>query len=230
MKRFFKQAKLVSYEAAYGVRLDDLELKTPAKNRLAVPSAALGNLLVDEWNNCGDDIDLTQMPLNRLVNAALDRVDKNHDALADGFVAYGNHDLLCYRATHPDALIARQNEIWNPILEWCKTHYGLDFTLTNGIEPIDQPPETLHRLRDIYLSPHNNLRFAGLSQAAALLGSAVLALGLENKHINAAQAYEAAFVDELFQSTQWGADEEAQMRRGVLKEEIAQMAAFFAAL
>ncbi len=230
MKRFFKQAELATYEVAYGVRLDDLELKTPAKNRLAVPSAALGDLLVGEWNNCGDDIDLTQMPLNRLVNTALDQVDKNQNALADGFVAYGNHDLLCYRATHPDVLIARQNEIWNPILDWCRTHYGLDFTLTHGIEPINQPPETLRRLRDIYLSPHNNLRLAGLSQAAALLGSAVLALGLEHQYINAAQAYEAAFVDEIFQSTQWGTDEEAQMRCGVLKEEIAQMTAFFAAL
>lgn len=241
-KRFFKTAEIIAQKQGYGVRLDSHELKTPAKNPLIVPSKALAALLVEEWNDCPDVIDTMRMPFNRLVNTALDRVPNHVEELADSFVAYGNNDLLCYRADNPAALVTRQTDLWNPILAWCAQRYDIHFILSTdagsagtigggGLQPITQSAQTLERVREIYLtSPQNSLKLSGLSHITALLGSAVLALALANKSITAAQAYEAAFIEELFQLERWGADADAEMRLDGLKAEINQVSVFFSVL
>lgn len=233
-KRFFEKADIAQDENGFCLLLDSLTLKTPAKNTLIVPTKELAELLAEEWNACGDTIDTMKMPYNRLVNTSLDRVPDTVEDLADSFVSYGNNDLLCYRAAHPDALVTRQAEVWNPILDWCRQCYDVSFQLadgTEGIQPIDQPAKTLARLRAIYLeNPENSLKLGGLSHATALLGSAVLTLALENKFLDAKKAYEAAFVDELFQIAQWGVDEEAQKRLDKLATEIDQVSVFFSVI
>ena len=43
------------------------------------------------------------------------------------FVAYAGSDLLCYRAAGPAALVARQNEVWDPILQAVEAAIGARF-------------------------------------------------------------------------------------------------------
>ena len=65
---------------------------------------------------------------------------------------------------------------------------------------------------------------------AALLGSAILALALDEAHISPRQAYELAFLDDLYQMEDWGVDEEAQARLDKIELEIATVAGYLSAL
>jgi chaperone required for assembly of F1-ATPase len=224
VKRFFEQAEAVEKHDGFGVRLDRHELKTPARRELRVPTRALADALAAEWQNSGAEIDTMAMPLNRLVNTALDRVTDQYDATVAQFVAYGETDLLCYRATHPDSLVNRQNEVWNTHLAWAENRHRLHFRLAEGIQPVRQTDATLSRLHEIaaYATP-DPLRLTGLVQAASLLGSAVLALAVTDGAVQTETAYQAAFLDELYQIEQWGADEEATQRLAHRREEIAEI-------
>ena len=56
--------------------------------------------------------------------------------------------------------------------------------------------------------------------------SVLLAIALVKKRINADEAFQAAYLDELWQAESWGVEEEAEKRRGELKKELHEVADF----
>ena len=75
------------------------------------------------------------MPLTGLANAAIDRIAPDPAAFARGLAAYGESDLLCYRAEGPAPLVARQAELWDPILAWAQQRYDVVFELADRRHP-----------------------------------------------------------------------------------------------
>jgi chaperone required for assembly of F1-ATPase len=82
----------------------------------------------------------------------------------------------------------------------------------------------------VALASGHVLRLTGLAHAAALMGSAIIALALDEAHVSAAQAYELAFLDDQFQIEEWGEDEEARDRLDKIKLEIKMLAVYLSAL
>lgn len=228
MKRFFEQAAVEAKADSYAVTLDGRVLKTPAKQPLTLPTAALAQLVADEWQAQGDEIDTATMLHMRLVSTACDRVAEVKQETAEAFAAYGMSDLLCYRADNPDKLVAKQAAAWDPLLAWAQSRFDMSFEVTAGILPVEQPPANAARL--VAAAGDEVFRLTGLAHTAALLGSALLTLALDEAHITAKQAYELAFLDDLFQMEEWGADEEAQMRLDNIALEIAEAARYLSAL
>ncbi len=227
-KRFYETVTLAAQADGFIVKLDAQELKTPAKNPLVLPSQALAQLVADDWQAQADEIDSLSMLHMRLVATALDRVAGVMEETRAAFAAYGMSDLLCYRAENPDPLIAKQASAWDPVLAWAKRQFGLVLHTTDSVLPIAQPVETEEKLR--HLGGEDAFRLTGLAHLAALLGSAVLALALEQGEISPEQAYELAFLDDLFQIETWGSDEEAQVRLDNIALEIKAVARYLSAL
>ena len=73
---------------------------------------------------------------------------------------YGRADLLYYRATSPKALIDRQEQAWNPILQWAGERFDTEFQTTQGVMFIDQPEAGVARLR-AELQGLNDFQLAG---------------------------------------------------------------------
>lgn len=113
-KRFWKETTVESVEGGYGVFLDGRAVKTPAKAALVVPTEAMAEAMAAEWDAQEGEIDPNTMPVTRSANAAIDKVAVQHTEVADMLAEYGGSDLLCYRATSPEELIARQAEGWDP--------------------------------------------------------------------------------------------------------------------
>jgi len=63
-----------------------------------------------------------------------------------------------------------------------------------------------------------------------LFGSAILALALMRAHVSAADAAQAALLDETFQLERWGQDAETEARRWALEAEAVALQDWFAAL
>src|SRR5690606_24659326 len=177
MRRFYKDAAIVSGDAGFEIQLDGRPVRTPARALLSLPNAALAQAVAEEWRRQGDSIDPRAMPFTGLANAAIDQIAPAREAFAAGVARYAETDLLCYRAERPDRLVARQAAAWNPLLDWARTRYDVTFRVTQGIIHIAQPPETLERLATT-VAAFDPFTLAGLSAPVTLSGSLVCGLAV----------------------------------------------------
>ncbi|MGE0180283.1 MAG: ATP12 family chaperone protein [Sphingomonas sp.] len=205
MKRFYKT---VTVAAGNRILLDGRPVKTPGRADLAAPTMGLAEAVADEWMAQGETIDPRAMPLTGLANAAIDRIAPEREAFAAGLAAYGESDLLCYRAQNPAALVARQAERWEPILAWARDRYDIAFEIMSGVIHKCQPPATVDRLHRAVLA-RDAFALAGLSHLVTVSGSLLIALALAEGAIDLEAAWAAATLDEQWQADQWGVDDEA---------------------
>lgn len=209
MKRFWKQ---VTVEPGNGIELDGKPVRTPGRAALAVSTRALAEAIAEEWRAVGETIDPRAMPLTGLANAAIDRVATDPAAFAAGLAAYGESDLLYYRAEDPPELIARQLAAWDPLLDWARGRYDVHFEPVAGVMHRAQPDATIARLGEA-VAALDPFRLAGLSPVVTIGGSLVGALALLEGAADADTLWRAAHVDEDWQAEQWGEDALAAQAR-----------------
>lgn len=217
-KRFYKATSVASTPDGFAVQLDGRPVRTPSKRPLAVPSAELAAALADEWERQQDVIDPATMPLTRILNSAIDGVQGREDEVRDEIAKYASSDLLCYRADHPEALVALQSAAWDPVLDWAKNQYGVSLRVTTGLMPVPQEAAEIARLRAA-LASEGTLVVTALHVMTTLTGSALLALAHRHGALDADGAWSAAHVDEDWQISQWGEDAEAARRQAHRKKE-----------
>jgi chaperone required for assembly of F1-ATPase len=205
VKRFYKAAKVGEGRR---ILLDGKVVRTPGRRDLALPSDALADAVADEWNAQDEEIDPRAMRLTGLANAAIDRIAPELGAFARGLAAYGESDLLCYRAEGPAPLVSRQAESWDPILAWAQQYYDAVFELASGITHMPQPAETIARL-NAAVAARDPFALAGLSPLVTISGSLLIALALAEGAIALNTAWAAATLDEQWQAEHWGEDAEA---------------------
>lgn len=230
MKRFYKAASIEASEGGWLVLLDSRAVKTPARQRLAVPSEALARAIAGEWNRQGAHVDVQAMHLTRLVNVALDRVGQQRSAMVDEVVKYCQTDLLCFLAETPADLRARQISQWRPVREWAGK--ALDIVLLEvpgGLLAAPQPPASLEAAR-AYADGLDDLQLTGLNFGLGLFGSALLAIAVTAGHIGAGAAYELSILDELYQAEHWGADAENEARLNLNRRQAEALADLFSSL
>jgi len=118
---------------------------------------------------------------------------------------------LFYRAAHPEALIAREAEHWDPVLAWARETLGAHFILAEGVMHVRQPDQAVAAARAAL--PSDPWAIAALHVVTTVTGSALLALALMHGARDIDQVWAAANVDEDWNAAQWGADDEAMARR-----------------
>lgn len=207
-KRFWTSATLVESNGRWGISLDGRALTTPARATLSLPNRALGEEIAAEWNQCGDELDPSAMPLTGLANAAVDHVTPDPDRFAADIARYAEGDLLCYRADVPPSLLAAQSASWNPLLEWARQRFKIDFALASGIIHIPQPATTVTKLRET-VSILDPFHLTALAPIVTISGSLVAALALNERAFPVETLWNAVSLDDRWQLEKWGADAEA---------------------
>lgn len=212
MKRFWKQASVHAEAGGHAIHLDQRPLRTPRRAPLLLPTPALAEAVAAEWNDVDDDIRPGDMPLSGIANAAVDHVAPDIDGFARALAAYAETDLLCYRADRPRALVERQAEAWDPILDMLSTAHGLAFRQASGISHVAQPPETLAEVHQLF-ARQGSWRLAALQPIVTIGGSALIGLAVAEALVAPRDAYAASILDELWQEEGWGSDSEAVATR-----------------
>ena len=227
MKRFYKDVATARKddEEAYEVLLDGRSVRTPMRRPLQVPGASLANAVAEEWRTQGDEIDVESMPMTRISATAVDRVADDREGYIDQIAAFGGTDLVCYRAQAPAELVDRQARVWQPMLDWAAETFGGELIVTDGLLPVDQPSDSLARLRAA-VADHDLYELAALGVATSASGSVVVALALSKGHVDATTAFDVSQLDESYQVEMWGEEADAQARRDVLRAEIDCSATF----
>lgn len=213
-KRFYKEVTVSELDdGSFQILLDGRTLKTPAKNQLTVPTKALADLLAGEWEAQSEVVDPATMPISRHVNTAIDGIASDTQAVFDDILGFSANDLLCYRADEPEALIERQKEKWDDVLDWVSNELGANFEVTSGIIHVEQPREAISAFGAALRNFESPIEIAALHTLTSLTGSAVLALALGYKAFEIDDVWEKCNLDELWTAEQWGDDEEAIERR-----------------
>jgi chaperone required for assembly of F1-ATPase len=203
VKRFWKD---VTITADRGIALDGRPVRTPGRLALVLPTDALADAVAAEWRAVEGDIDPRTMPFTGLANSAIERIAPDPATFAAGLAAWGESDMLCYRADSPEPLVARQAAAWDPLLDWARTRYDVHFTVTVGIVHQPQPPATLARLGEA-VTARTPFELAGLAPIVTIGGSLVAALALIEGAASTDAVWAAAELDEDWQAEQWGRDD-----------------------
>jgi chaperone required for assembly of F1-ATPase len=225
MKRFYQSVELAAADDGHRVLLDGRPLNTPARRALTLPSAALAEALAEEWRAQGETIGPEGMPLTRLASTAQDRMPALRAVAIDDVVGYAGTDVLCYRAAAPLALVERQQQVWQPLLDWATSALGTRLVVTTTLLPVTQPDAAVGGLRAA-VEELGDWPLIGLHAATTALGSLVLGLALSRGRINAEQGLAASLLDELFEIERWGKDAETERRHDALRREVDAAALF----
>jgi chaperone required for assembly of F1-ATPase len=164
----------------------------------------------------------------RLADTVIDGVAANREAVIAAVLRFAENDLLCYRVHQPPDLARLQAEGWDPVLDWARNKYGVDFVVVEGFTHVDQPPATLEAF-GAALAAQDSFSLAALHVVASIAGSVVLALALAEGELVPAQVFVLARIDEDYQASKWGRDHEAEVRASSLARELDKAAEFIAA-
>jgi chaperone required for assembly of F1-ATPase len=211
LKRRFYQAVTVREEDGFAVVLDGRPVRTPARRPLAAPRRALAEVIAQEWRAQSEFIDPAAMPMTRLANTIIDGVAAAPAGVAAEIVKYLGSDLVCYRATTPQGLVARQALHWDPLLAWAKGKLGAEFATVAGVTFRRQPDEAVARAEAAI--PRDPWRLGAVYTVTTLTGSALIALKLAAGELDLDAAWTAAHVDEDWNAEFWGRDDLAEQRR-----------------
>ncbi|MGI9403251.1 MAG: ATP12 family chaperone protein [Hyphomicrobium sp.] len=230
-KRFYANVTVESAarKAGFAILLDGRPIRTPKKMLLIVPTRALAGAIAAEWAAQSERVDPQTMSLSKLAITAIDGVRGGAADVAADIVTFAGSDLLCYRAEGPEALVQRQAEVWDALLQWCEAEFGARFIRAEGVIPVEQSREVLDRIAG-EVALFDALALTCLHVMSTLTGSALLALAHAKGRLSVEEAWAAAHIDEDRQISQWGEDAESAGRRAARWAEMQAASRFLSLL
>src|ERR1700676_2797521 len=175
-QRFYANAGVVEAPDGFAIILDDKQVRTPSGRPLVAPAREIADAISAEWDAQKEIIDPLTMPLTRFADSVVDAVVDRVEAVADDVAKYLGSDLLFYRAGHPQALVAREAALWDPLLFWAADTLGAHFILAEGIVHLRQPDSAIAAMRRTF--PADPWSIAALHVVTTLTGSALFAFAL----------------------------------------------------
>ncbi len=208
MKRFWSDTVVTDAEGGFQVLLDTRPVRTPAKRLCVLPNRTLADEVAAEWRAQEDRVDPLSMPVTRAASTCLDRVMPELDQVRSIIAAYGENDLLCYRAPHPPELANRQAAGWDPLIAWSARTLKAPLQIISGVMPASQPAESVSALADA-VTEHSVWELTALSELVTISGSLVLGLAVTKGKVGAEPAWHLSRIDEEWNIEKWGEDHEA---------------------
>mgnify|MGYP001133532183 CR=1 FL=1 len=157
------------------------------------------------------------------LNKAATEIGKSRKEVIDRLVVFSQTDMLLFWG-HEKDLIERQEKVWGPILQWANNEINVEFVKTQGLD-VPENKASGEKLKD-YLNSFSDKELAAFYVAALNMKSVLLAIALVKKRLSADEAFNAAFLDELWQAESWGVEKEAEKRRIELKKELHEIEDF----
>jgi chaperone required for assembly of F1-ATPase len=229
VKRFWQQASAARHAGGWIITLDAKPMRLPGGGELRLPQEKLAQAIAAEWQGAGQrkngEIAMDDLPLTQLAATALHRIAPAPAATAAAIAKYGEADCLCYRVEHPPELALRQNEEWQPWLNWAAETFGARLIVTTSIEAVPQSAQALHALA-VAVDGHDAWQLAGLGILVPAYGSLVLGLAVAAGALTAAASLRLSMLEELHEEELWGADDLAVARRARMARDVADAARF----
>lgn len=226
MKRFYKTARVVQTpEGWWQISLDGNALKTPATQILTLPSANLAAAIATEWSSQGEVISIQAMPLTRLAATAVDKIRPQRVQVIQGLLTCIETDLLRYASLSPQGLYQRQQSLWQPLLDWVEAEMKVKLEPTTGLVSKSLTQQDKDSLKEA-INNCSDFALVGIAEVAHISSSVIIGLALLRGRLDVESAYNALFLEELWQAETWGDDSEASQRRASVKGDLIEVAQF----
>lgn len=209
MKRFYTLVSTEKTPNGYRILLDGRAVKTASKVDLLIPNQAIADAVMMEWSAQEKHIVPNTMPLTQILNTKIDRISKDRAAITSYVLKYFDTDLLCYRADFPPALMQKQQELWQPWLDWFEVQYGISMKTTTGLAALHQDDRAYTAVQKDIGSLSDD-HFTLLQLVASLAGSVVLALAFVHGKAAPLDVINAAFLEEHFKDGIYNAEKYGQ--------------------
>lgn len=229
-KRFYEKVTINPAENGFQVLLDGRHVKTPARHTLVLPTKALAQHVADEFSIQEKEIDPAKMPITRLVNTIIDGISVDMQPVFEDVLRFCAADMLFYRAESPKELVERQQQQWDPVLDWAEKRLGACFVLGEGVMHVSQPPEAIAAVSVYLRNVTSPFVLGAIHVMTTLTGSALLALAVADGALNLRNAWQLAHLDEDWTIEHWGEDQEAKTRRAWREAEMVAATAVLAAV
>ena len=132
-------------------------------------------------------------------------------------------DVLLFWSDKPD-LEAYQKAHWQPILNRLNAVFKLDLQTTTNLTPAEN--RSAQAVLSELLTAMPDKELTGCFLASAATKSVLLGLLMAKKNITATEAFNAAFLEEIYQNRAWGTDVVALNARRQTESQLKQIEVF----
>lgn len=151
-------------------------------------------------------------------------IKEHRSEVIEKLVEFSFTDVILFWSANED-IKKLQTEKWLPVLKWLNNRFKITLKETDGLTP---PPQNENN-RAVFMQILEKMSLKILTAyylAAVRLKSPLLALAFAEKKISASEAFDLAYLEELYQSKSWGVDDEAEQGRQCVKNELLEIEDF----
>ncbi len=220
MRRFFQKAEASPVSSGgFHILLDGRPLKNRAsKTDFVLPSKELADAVAREWQETGEEFELSALPLTALTMGAAALTPEQRQAVTARIIEGARTDVLCFFTPYPDALVLLQKEKWQPLVDWANG-LGCAFRTTQELSVPPLADETKAYL-ETRLKKLEAIPLACVQLISGGCQSAILALAVLEGRMEAGEAFDLSCLEEAFQNQFWTSDEEAVKAREARKKDV----------
>ena len=210
----------------YLLNINNKSLKTPDGNIIELPSIKLAKILLKDYESSFNSKPLNIVRPIKITNTAIDKIKPNNIFYINEITDNLNNDMICYFANSPEELVDLQNKDWIPLINYMKSSYNIELIYTSKLFSINQKPDSLLKLKNI-LNEINIFKLSAIYTLSQITKSIIISLALVNNKISAKKAFENSNLEELYQISKWGKDEEAFDRLNTIKVDIRNIKKYY---
>ena len=215
-----------SKKGKYLLTINNKSLKTPDGNIIELPSIKLAKILLKDYESSFKSKPLNIVRPIKITNTAIDKIKPNNIFYINEITDNLNNDMICYFANSPVELVDLQNKDWLPLINYMKSSYNIELIYTSKLFSINQKPDSLLKLKNI-LNEINIFKLSAIYTLSQITKSIIISLALVNNKISAKKAFENSNLEELYQISKWGKDEEAFDRLNTIKVDIRNIKKYY---
>ncbi len=213
-------------QGKYQLNINNKSLKTPDGNIIELPSMKLAKLLLKDYESSLNSKSLNIVRPIKITNTAIDKIKPNNIFYINEITNNLNNDMICYFANSPIELVDLQNKEWLPLINYMESSYNIELIYTSKLFSINQKPDSLLKLKNI-LNEINIFKLSAIYTLSQITKSIIISLALVNNKISAKKAFENSNLEELYQISKWGKDEEAFDRLNTIKVDIRNIKKYY---
>ena len=213
-------------QGKYQLNINNKSLKTPDGNIIELPSMKLAKLLLKDYESSFNSKSLNIVRPIKITNTAIDKIKANNIFYINEITDNLNNDMICYFANSPLELVDLQNKEWFPLINYMESSYNIELIYTSKLFSINQKPDSLLKLKNI-LNEINIFKLSAIYTLSQITKSIIISLALVNNKISAKKAFENSNLEELYQISKWGKDEEAFDRLNTIKVDIRNIKKYY---
>ncbi|XP_033227789.1 ATP synthase mitochondrial F1 complex assembly factor 2 [Belonocnema kinseyi] len=204
VKRFYREATVLSSGNKFEIALDHRKLKTPKGKVFEVSSEPLAFAIAVEWESQKETINRSNMHLTSLCNTVLDNPHNNtKEDIVSSIIQFLETDTILFQSNDEEELYNLQVEKWDPLIQWFCDRFQLGITKTRSIEAPLVTTETKEIIRK-HLMSYNFEAIHGFKFGVDTTKSVILTLAASERVIKVEDAVYLSRLEEEYQISHWG--------------------------